>query len=404
MLGSVQSLVGRVAKKIDMSQDQIDSILTPNKVHAFEVAHNGHTHKAYRVQHSNKNGPYKGGIRYHPDVNEDEVRALALLMSLKTAAVGIPLGGGKGGIAFDPRAHDRAHVEAVSRDFVRQLHQHIGPDSDVPAPDVNTNAEVMDWMVHEYEQLTGDVSKASFTGKSVGNGGSLGRESATGRGGVIVLREYLNSIQRDPRTVTVAVQGVGNVGFWFAKIAEEELGARIVVVSDSKRTLALKDFTHDQGSLSLVEHEGHAKGLIDDMTDVHTEFQSRDAILSADVDVLVLAALGDTVVKENYVDVEAPIILELANGPVDDYATQALTASGKTILPDVISNAGGVIVSYLEWLQNTSGERWDEQEVNTKLTQILQAATQRMISRAQKDSLTFKEAVVAVALEDLVDS
>lgn len=404
MLASTQAIVRRVARKINLSEAQLERILTPDAVHEFEVTHGAHRHKAYRVQHNNKKGPYKGGIRFHPDVSEDEVRALALLMSLKTAAVGLPLGGGKGGIAFDPRQHDRAHIEAVSRDFVRSLHQHIGPTVDVPAPDVNTNAEIMDWMVSEYEQLTGDTSKASFTGKSINNGGSLGREAATGRGGVIVLGEYLKSIKRDPRTVTVAVQGVGNVGFWFAKIAEEELGVRIVAVSDSKRTLTLKDFAHDNGSLSLVEHHGHKQGLIDNMTDVHTTFQERDAILSAGVDVLVLAALGDTVVKENYSDVTAPIILELANGPVDDDATQALIKTGTVIIPDVIANAGGVIVSYLEWLQNTKDERWTEQKVNKKLAQILQTATERMLVRADDDKLSLKEAVVAVALEELADT
>mgnify|MGYP000920216942 CR=1 FL=1 len=404
MLESAHVMVKRAAQQLKLEEAVIKRILKPDQVHSFEVQAHGKTYSAFRIQHSNRRGPYKGGIRFHTDVDEDEVKALALLMSLKTAAVGIPMGGGKGGIIFDPREHEGAHIEEVSRDYVRKLHPHIGPQKDVPAPDVNTNAEIIDWMVDEYESITGDSTKASFTGKSIEKGGSLGREAATGRGGMIVLKEYLAHIGRDPKEVTVAVQGVGNVGFWFAKLAEQELGVRIVAVSDSKRTLAIKDFRHNNDSLSLEEFEGHKKGLIEDLDDTHTEFLDRDAIIGLKVDILVLAALGDVVVESNVDSIKSQVILELANGPVSDEAHDVLTAKGVVVIPDIIANSGGVIVSHLEWLQNLEEERWSEERVNQKLEHILAPAAQRMLTRAAKEHVSLKEAAFILALEELTAS
>lgn len=385
-----------------LTNAQITALLKPDFEHEHTLSVNGKTHQAYRVQHSNMRGPYKGGIRFHPEVDKDEVRALALLMSLKTAAVGIPMGGGKGGVVIDPREHDQAHIEAVSRAFVQALHPHIGPEKDVPAPDVNTSAEIIDYMVDEYEQITGDRSKASFTGKSLSNSGSEGREAATGRGGMIVLREYLKSIKKYPRDITVAVQGVGNVGFFFARCAEAELGVRVVAVSDSKRTLAVKDFAQNNNVLSLVPFRGHKKGLIEDLEDSHTELLDRDAILSMKVDVLVLAALGDVITDENVGAVSASIILELANGPVEDSALQTLERRDVHVIPDVIANAGGVVVSYLEWLQNKADEHWSEAVVNQKLEHILVSASRKMLERAVTEHVTLKDAAVEIALEELV--
>jgi glutamate dehydrogenase (NADP+) len=402
MLESAHKMITRAAQKLELSETQIAELLKPNKVHSFDIEVNGKKHAAYRVQHSDKRGPYKGGIRFHAAVDENEVRALALLMSLKTAAVGIPMGGGKGGVAFDPRGHDAAHVEEVSRAYVRHLHEHLGPHKDVPAPDVNTNAEVIDWMVDEFEKVSGDTTRAAFTGKSLKNGGSAGREAATGRGGVIALREYLTFTHQDPKAITVAVQGVGNVGFWFAKLAEELLGVRIVAVSDSRRTLVIKDFQHNCDYLSLEEHEGHTKGLIEDLDSKHTEFLDRDSIIGLDVDVLVLAALGDVVTEENFNSVTASTIVELANGPVTDEAHDMLVRQKTTIIPDVVANAGGVIVSYLEWLQNIDGEAWSEEVVNKKLEHILSTSIQTMLKIAQQEDVSLKEAAFMMALEELV--
>lgn len=398
MLTSSQSMVRSAAKRLRMSDDQLAQLLNPDQEHQFELHINGHTHQAYRIQHDNKRGPYKGGIRFHPHVDLDEVRALAMLMAVKTAAVDIPLGGGKGGVAIDPREHDKAHIEAVAREYVRKLHAHIGPDKDVPAPDVNTDGEVMGWMVDEYEQLTGDVSKASFTGKSVNNGGSLGREEATGRGGVIVLREYLRSQGLLGQPLSIAVQGIGNVGFYFAQIAEAELGVRIVAVSNSRHTLTVQNSETDALSFRDV---AFSRTVIDDLVSDATELLPSDDIIGLPVDVLVLAALEDAVTAQNVADVQAPIVLELANGPVDEEAFTNLVSRDVTVIPDIVANAGGVVVSYFEWQQNLAGEHWSVDQVNTKLDTILAKASQDMIACAQAEHISHKVAAFQIALQRL---
>lgn len=402
MLQSAHKMVQRSAQKLNLSEAQVAKLTAPNAVHSFEIEISGEKHQAYRVQHSNRRGPYKGGIRFHGEVDEDEVRALALLMSLKTAAVGIPMGGGKGGVSFDPKAYDKKHIEAVARAYAKYLEPHIGPQKDVPAPDVNTNAEIIDWMVDEFEKISGDDSKASFTGKSLKNGGSLGREAATGRGGMIVLKEYLAAQNIDPKTVTIALQGVGNVGFWFAQLAEKELGIRIVAVSDSKHTVVVKNYLNNKDSLDLKQFTSHTKGFISELESGKTENLDRDAIISLNVDILVLAALGDVVTEENNDSIHANAILELANGPVTDEAFDTLEQRGVSVIPDVVANAGGVIVSYLEWLQNIEDEVWTEEKVNQKLEQILSTSARRMIKTAQKEGCSLKEAAFMMAIEELL--
>ncbi|MBI5357268.1 Glu/Leu/Phe/Val dehydrogenase [Candidatus Saccharibacteria bacterium] len=404
MILSAKNLVTRVGKDLGLSEDDIEYLLKIDKEHVFEIdLGNGRTHKAYRVQHNNLRGPYKGGIRLHPAVDLDEVRALSILMTLKTAAIGLPLGGGKGGVAIDPRDLSEEDLERLSRAYVEHMHPHIGPDTDIPAPDVNTNAKIIDWMVEEYENITGDNSKASFTGKSIENGGSLGREAATGRGGMLALAEYLRLVGKDPKELTIAVQGVGNVGFFFTKYAQEELGSRVVAISDSQRTLLVKDFQNNKTFLSVEGFDKSKRGLIDDLADEHVEFLDRDAILNQPVDVLVLAALGDVVVKDNAFDIKASIILELANGPVDDFAFKALK-DDKVIIPDIIANSGGVIVSYLEWLQNRAGEKWSAQEVDENLKIYMSKAVRSMYDYAKQKDIPLKEAALALAITRLLES
>ena len=391
MLESAEELIRRSAKRLGWDDEKTNTFLQPEAEHHFEVTVDEITHQAYRVQHNSKRGPYKGGIRFHPHVDPSEVRALATLMSLKCAAVNIPMGGGKGGVAFDPRLHDQRHVEKVARAYVRALSQHIGPDKDVPAPDVNTDGGVIDWMVDEYEQLTGDTSKASFTGKSIANGGSEGRVEATGRGGVIALREYCRAHGIKTKGLRIALQGIGNVGFFFAQIAERELGVQVIAVANSRKMIL------DEAGLSLDGLE-FSRDVIDQLGDQSGE--SSD-IIGIDCDVLVLAALGEVINDDNQSEVKASLILELANGPVDDEALIALESRDVRVIPDVIANAGGVIVSYLEWQQNKAGQHWSEARVNAELDSLLTDAMIQAMAKSRSEHCSLKEASFLLALERL---
>ncbi len=397
MLDTARKLIRDAGRKLGLSDKQIDELIKTDAEHNFEIElADGSKYHAYRVQHSNKRGPYKGGIRFHPQVDYDEVRALATLMSFKTAVAGIPMGGGKGGVAVDPKALSKEALEELSRKYVQGLKDHIGPDKDVPAPDVNTNAQIIDWMVDEYENLSGDQTKASFTGKSIENSGSLGRDAATGRGGVIVLREILNKSSISG-PITYALQGWGNVGSFFALVAEKEHPDwKLVAATDSSGGI------YDAGGLS-------AKAL-DDFKKTGrklTEFTTgrkidNDQLLSLDVDVLALAALENAVDENNVGSIKAKIVLELANGPVTYLGYEALNAQKVTDIPDILANAGGVIVSYLEWVQNKAGEHWTEDRVNKELEKYLKNATRQVYERSRKNQLPLKEAAFAEAIVRLI--
>ena len=397
MLDTAQDLIRRVGGRIGLSQDEIAAVLKIDKEHVFEIElADGKKLNAYRVQHSNKRGPYKGGIRFHPEVNLDEVRALATLMSLKTAAVGLPLGGGKGGVSVDPRTLTDAELEEVSRKFAAHLAPHIGPDKDIPAPDVNTDSRIIDWMVDEYESLTGDTSHASFTGKSIPKGGSLGREAATGRGGVLALATILKHLGKQNKPLTYAIQGFGNVGAFFGLIAEDEQPQwKLVGATDSKGGI------YDSKGFSSAKLQAHKHGRKPLSSYPAAKIITNDELLELEVDILVLAALGDVVTEANASKVKAKFILELANGPVRESAGDYLTEHGVMIVPDIIANAGGVIVSYLEWLQNRANEHWTEQQVNDKLKKQLVPAVNDVYQYSKKHKVNLKEAAFSIAVERL---
>jgi glutamate dehydrogenase/leucine dehydrogenase len=395
MLDTARKLIRETGQKLGLSDEQIDELINTDAEHNFEIEAAGDKYHAFRVQHSNKRGPYKGGIRFHPQVDYDEVRALATLMSFKTAVAGIPMGGGKGGVAVNPKELSEEALEEISRQYVRGLKDHIGPDKDVPAPDGNTNANTMDWMVDEYEKLTGDKTKAAFTGKSIKNGGSLGRDAATGRGGVIVLREILNKLSISG-PITYALQGWGNVGSFFALIAEQDHPDwKLVAVTDSSGGV------HNPNGLSAKKVDGFKKSggkLID--------FKDGQKISDADIvgikaDILTLAALENALNDKNQANVKAKLVLELANGPVTYDAYQKLGDRDIQCVPDILANSGGVIVSYLEWAQNKAGEHWSEDRVNREMENLLVKAADQVYELTQKKNLTLKEAAFALAIERL---
>jgi glutamate dehydrogenase (NAD(P)+) len=396
MLDTAQKLIRDAGKKLGLSDGQIDDLIKTDAEHNFEIElSGGKKYEAYRVQHSNKRGPYKGGIRFHPQVDYDEVRALATLMSFKTAVAGIPMGGGKGGVAVDPKELSKESLEDLSRKYVRGLKDNIGPDKDVPAPDVNTNAQTMDWMVDEYSKLTGDRTKASFTGKSIDNGGSLGRDAATGRGGMIVLREMLKKLNiKGP--ITYAVQGWGNVGSFFTLIAEEEHPDWKLLAATDSSGGRLSSNGYSAKQLDNFKKQGGK------LADFETGDKiSNDELIGLNVDVLVLAALENAVNDKNVGDIKARVVLELANGPVSYGAYKTMSRRNIVDVPDILANSGGVIVSYLEWAQNKQGEHWPQDRVNRELANNLVQATDKVFERSQKDDMTVKEAAFAEAIVQL---
>ncbi len=395
---TTKQLVERVGKKLGLSRQEVDFVLNFDHEHLFEIEVEGQKHKAYRVQHKNVLGPYKGGIRFHPDVDLDEVRALATLMSMKTAAVGLPLGGAKGGVAIDPRKLSPQQLEKLSRSYVKHLHPHIGPQTDIPAPDVSTNSQIIDWMVSEYESITGDTSHASFTGKSLQGGGSVGREAATGRGGVLALQTILKHLGRGNEQLTYGIQGFGNVGTFFALVAEE--------LSPSWKMVAATDSSggqYDPEGLNVHKLDSFKRGG-GKLKDFQADTISNEQLISRPVDILVLAALGDAVDENNAGEVKAKIILELANGPINEKAEKILIQKDVLIIPDILANAGGVIVSYLEWLQNQSDEHWSEEAVNKKLADYLVPAVESALKFSAEHDMNLKEAALAQAIKRIINA
>ncbi|HMI09046.1 MAG TPA: Glu/Leu/Phe/Val dehydrogenase [Candidatus Saccharimonadales bacterium] len=399
MLMTAQTNIRSAAKRLNYDEKVIEALLEAEAEHIFEIELNDKNYPAYRIQHNSKLGPYKGGIRFHPGVNIDEVRALATLMSFKTAAVGLPLGGGKGGIAVDPRELSPEDVETLARRYARHLAPHIGSGKDIPAPDVNTNAKIIDWMVDEYEKTVGKADKGSFTGKSMVNGGSEGRPAATGRGGVITLVEYLKARGLIDKPLTVALQGFGNVGYYFAEVLKKYPNIKIVAVSNSKYTwvqpegIDIKKTTMDTDATPRPEQ----------LTDLQTVTPAPATdIIGVKADILVLAALEDALTEANAGKVQASIVVELANGPVTSAAESILEKKNIITLPDIIANAGGVIVSCLEWQQNLVSESWTEEKVNKMLAELLEKAANGMITRADEAKITLRQAAFELALERLV--
>jgi len=400
MLDDTHRFLDLAAERLGLDADVRKSLKQADAEHVFQIElENGKAFQAYRVQHNNARGPYKGGIRYHQNVTLDEVRTLATLMSLKTAAVGLPLGGGKGGVAVNPRELTAEELEELTRKYVRALHQHIGPDKDVPAPDVNTDARIIDWMVHEYEELTGDTSHASFTGKSIEKGGSLGRDAATGRGGVLALTEWLTLEGNGDRPLTYAVQGFGNVGSFFAATTQEMQPDWILVAASDSEAAVYDPKGLDVDALQAYKAD---RGRFKNYDKAQTI--TNEDLLALDVDVLVLAGLEDAVNEQNMKSIKAKYLVEMANSPITYKAHEYLEGKRHVILPDIIANAGGVIVSYLEWVQNRAGEKWSKEKVNQRLAKYMKSATNDLYDYVTENhGVAMKEAGFVLALKKLYE-
>lgn len=350
----------------------------------------------YRVQHDNARGPFKGGVRFHPSADVDEVRALASLMTWKSALIDIPFGGAKGGIEVDVSEFSSNELEHLTRTYVRRISRIIGPTTDIPAPDMYTDAQVMAWFLDEYEQIHG-YAPAVVTGKPIPLGGSPGREAATGRGAIVVLTEVLRDLDRSPSETTVAIQGFGNVGSWAARLASLA-GFRVVAVSNKKGCLYNGDGLDVQ---AIVDHRAH-DSTFDDFDG--GDLIPRDDILALPVDVLIPAALGGVIHAANCDEVEAHIVLEGANHPVTPWADARLAERGVLVVPDVLANAGGVTVSYFEWVQNMQHFRWTEEQVNDRMKSRLVDAYRAVAGVAGARRCTFREAAFVIAVERVAEA
>lgn len=349
----------------------------------------------FRSQHNNARGPYKGGIRYHQDVNLDEVRALSFWMTFKNAVIDVPFGGGKGGIIVNPRDLSESELERLSRGYVKQMWRNIGPEIDVPAPDVNTNGQIMMWMRDEFEQLIGDKAPAVITGKAIENGGSEGRTEATGFGGGYILREAVASGLVNGDRKTIAIQGFGNVATYLAQYAKEH-GFKVVALSDSKGGI------YNENGIDIAAAEAQKKETRSLAGLAGSTNITNEELLELDVDVLVPAALENVLTVDNAAKIKAKFILEMANGPTTPEADAIFAQNGVTVVPDILANSGGVCVSYYEWYQNMHNESWTKEDVLKKLDDQMVAAFTAVREAQAKYNTTMRTAAYIVASERII--
>lgn len=353
---------------------------------------------SFRIQYNTSRGPTKGGIRYHPGVDEEEVDELAFLMTLKCAVVNLPFGGAKGGVQVDPDRLSEGELERLSRAYVEEYKEVIGPQTDIPAPDMNTNAKIMAWMMDEYERIEGESAPGAITGKPPKLGGSEGRESATSFGGAVILDRYVENEGMDAENLDVAVQGLGNVGSYIVEFLDER-GYNVVAVSDSSGAV------HNPDGIDVA-------ALLEDCRDEEITFSdfgdeiTNDELLTMDVDVLVPAAIEDQITADNMEEIDADVILEMANGPTTPVADEFLSETGVTVIPDILANAGGVTVSYFEWVQNEANEYWTAEKVRKKLEEQMSVAFDDVRERRNEgeEERTWREAAYIHAVDSVLEA
>ncbi len=379
------------ANKYAAVKDSVfEKIKKPEHIHEFTIHAAGKKYQGYRVQHNSARGPYKGGIRFHQHVDIDEVKALATWMSLKCAVADIPYGGGKGGVACNPKEMSLEEKESIARGWVKEMAKNIGAWKDVPAPDVNTDGQVMAWMLDEYEKIIGKKEPGVITGKPLELGGSLGRDKATSQGGFFILREAMkaNKLKHN----SVAIQGLGNVGGWLAEILHKEK-FKVVAVTDSKGGV------YSEKGLDIPKVLAHKKKTGSVIGYPDTKSITNEEIITLPVDILAPSALESVITGVNAGAVKAKIILEMANGPTTPEADEVLQKQGVIVVPDILANAGGVTVSYFEWVQNLSSYYWSLEEVDKKLEHQMIKAFSAVHETAQKHKISYRLAANVLALQ-----
>lgn len=401
---NVLKVMDEAAQILGYSESDIEPLKYPErelKVSVPVVMDDGSTRvfEGYRIQHSTSRGPAKGGIRFHPAVNNDEVKALAAWMTFKCAVVNIPFGGGKGGVVCDPRQLSERELRAITRRFTAAIMPLIGPDQDIPAPDVGSNATVMGWMMDTYSMLKGHCVHGVVTGKPIELGGALGRNEATGRGVMFTTRNMMKKMGLEMKGTDVAVQGMGNVGSITAKLLHQE-GMKVVAVSDVSGGIYKEDGLDIPAILAYLGKD--RKNLLSGYEEAGMSRISNEELLELPVTVLVPAALENQINGSNADRIQAKLIIEAANGPTAAEADPILNSKGITVVPDILSNAGGVVVSYFEWVQNIQSVSWTEEEVNAKLERIMNNSFDVVYNIAQEKKVPLRTGAYLIAVDRVV--
>lgn len=414
--------------KQNLEKKEIESLLKYEKINYAELEVDGKKYPAWRIIHNTALGPGKGGIRFHPDVSEGEIKSLSFWMSLKTSLMGLPFGGAKGGVKLNPKELSEGELEEISRRYIQTFYKDLGENKDIPAPDVYTNSKIMAWMLDEYEKITKRKEPAMITGKPVELGGLALREDSTSRGGFIILKEFLKKIEntdnivnfkkdklgqanqdskqarKDDRLnvnnkIKIAIQGFGNAGMNIAKMLDKE-GFKIIAVSDSKGGVV------DEGELEIEK----IVSLKTEGKSVHDYSRgkgiSNNELLELNADILILAALENQITKENVENIKARYILELANGPVSSEADEILWRKKIIVIPDILANAGGVVASYFEWMLNKENKREDEEELKKKFKEIMISSFEKVwkLYEENKDQLSMREAAYIISIRRILDA
>jgi len=400
-----------IAEILKLEPEIVQELENPHRILEFQIPVLTDSGKykiflGFRSQHNNSLGPYKGGIRFHPAVSEDEVKALSMLMTWKCSLANLPFGGGKGGVIVDPRQLSKRELERLSRGYVRGVFSLIGPGLDVPAPDVNTNSQIMAWMVDEYSKLKGEDSPAAFTGKPLNLWGLEGREEATGFGGVVILEKLREIFNLKPEKTTLAIQGFGNVGSNFALFAYQK-GYKIIAISEKKGGILVPKGLNPQTTLECRARKGKISECycVGNVCDVNFGKQiTNEQLLEMEVDVLVPAAVENVITKENAQKIKAKFIIEMANGPITPEAAEILEKRNIISVPDFLANAGGVTASYFEWLQSKEKKKWEKQKVLKNLSEKLAQAFQKVWDLSQKERINLRKAAYLIAIERVAEA
>ncbi|MFQ5938660.1 MAG: Glu/Leu/Phe/Val dehydrogenase [Alphaproteobacteria bacterium] len=393
------------AKHLEVDPDVLEALKYPKETLAASLMvrmddGSRRSFKAWRCRYDDTRGPTKGGIRYHPQVNIDEVMTLAFWMTFKCAVANLPFGGAKGGVSVNPRQLSKAEIERLSRAYVQAFASFIGPDRDIPAPDVYTNQMIMGWMADEYGAMAGHPTPAVITGKPLVLGGSLGREDATGRGGYYVLRHLEKDLKVSPEKTRVVLQGFGNVGYHCARLLHDD-GFRIIGLSDSTSAI------YDSDGIDPVAAMGHKRktgALAGASTNGKAVEMSNAELLESECELLVPAALEHQITEENADNIKAPLILELANGPTTPAADAILGRKGVTVVPDILANAGGVTVSYFEWVQNKNGYYWTLKEVQSRLREFIEPEATRIWQIKEDKGIEMRTAAYVHGLDRIAQA